>query len=434
MKDERRLTGVIFSNDLSIPFLLESFKFILLHPNPIYNRKSTAITTIRGDNNGFIHGRLYDGKHISIFLGDKVLTLISESHVYSSIYFIYGENNVDFSNIKGISFEGQLINSIVGGSQPQANGFLSTSFVSDQIESTLNIDISKQTRVSYAEQWEGLSARIEFQFDVGLPFECVLKYYQIVDDICKFLTFRSSSNINTFELTAPNEILDGLYTPVARCHIRSHYNQPDTEIPSNIITFQDIGSQNIHNLFTIFDISNGPKPYLNFLPLNDDDENYIDIIRVKEICAALESELSHISFDATEEETMRTLKNDVKTVIKTHRDGPNPLMNRKTYDRIMGDMKHWNLSLADKIYLQYRNFDETLVNLGTRRQISFIGSLENIAEFVNFRNNNSHGKFTKVSNSIAKTAYAMMGLTYCSLLKRIGLVENEIFVVTRKIL
>ena len=248
----------------------------------------------------------------------------------------------------------------------------------------------------------------------------------MVENICKFMTCRSNSHINSFKITAPNAMLNGVHTEIATCYIKPISEGNIDYYNFEILNFNDIGTTNIVNLLDMFNPSNAGSAYLNFLPSDNKDTNYINIIKIKEICAALECELSYVALDDSESNELKLLKKLIRKVIKYHKISEYALKKTKTYDRILGEMKYWNLSLADKLSVISEKYNYILINVGSSFGFNFFATYEDISDFVRLRNNNSHGRFTKVSKKQAETAYWMIGLIYCCVLSRIGLNSEEI--------
>ena len=53
-------------------------------------------------------------------------------------------------------------------------------------------------------------------------------------------------------------------------------------------------------------------------------------------------------------------------------------------------------------------------------------SRKQIDEFVKYRNTITHGSFMPLDNSLAETAFVLIELVYCCILKRIGMADNVI--------
>ena len=343
-------------------------------------------------------------------------------------------SNGKISDFNGIRFSGETINNIVGDYEIECEDIFSEKLLLNGIQCNLMIQkyITEQHR-QFSKEKHVLAA-IDLDFSEPIKTNNILSFYHIIDSVCKFMTFRENSYITKFELTKPNQIHKEINTEFATCYIKPiNTNDPDYH-SFEIISLKDMKKESIRSLFEIFDIQNKVKPYLNFFPKDKDDSNYINIVRVKEICAALECELSYIDSSGFTDPILDELKKQVKKVISTHRKSETPLQNYKTYDRILGDMKHWSLSLSDKIYNVYEVYVFILINFGCNKDCDIMLHKEDIEAFVNLRNRNSHGTFESITSKMAKVSFIMYGLTYCCILKRIGLEDVEIENIMKRIM
>lgn len=150
--------------------------------------------------------------------------------------------------------------------------------------------------------------------------------------------------------------------------------------------------------------------------------------KIKEICSALECELNFIDDIGIEEQSnINGLIETVKTVIKAHRKGDHKL-SPKTYDVINNSMQYWTMSASDKIIMLYKKYDEVIQVLHPEG-IPLMD--DQISKLIKYRNDITHGRHRIMNNEIATTAFALQGLVYCCLLKRIGLNDEEIMTLSK---
>lgn len=414
-----QLTGILYSETSEIPFILEDFIVKIFPPHFNDGAKDIRTFKFQKDKNGFIHGVLYCGEKISIWIGDHEIECRTEHHIHIGLYMLSSSCNEKEILFQGISVFGDPINIIVGNTDLTCKNIIELPLNNDGAYLKINT-MCAENLCNFGRSKKVIS-RINFEFSCPQPFDKILNCFCWVQNICKFMTYRSDSYINTFTITAPNKYLNDEYTDIATCFVKLTSKINADYKCFETLSFNDIGEENIIRVFNVFNPSTDKSFYLNFLPSNKEDANYINIIKIKEICSALECELNYVKLNDKDTSELRLLKRLIRKVIKYHKNSGSPLKKNKTYDRILGEMKYWNLSLSDKIMLLSDEYSHILVNIGSSFNYNFIPTYEDICEFVKLRNNNSHGTLTKVSKKQAKTAFWMIGLVYCCLLKRIGL-------------
>lgn len=430
---ENQLTGILHSDQGEVSFVLENFLLKILPPSFYRGTEEVKEFKFEKDDNGFIHGWLYSGRKILFWVGDSDIECMTEHHVYLNLYILGGCLDEEQPLFQGIEITGASINNIVGNTKKEYREIIGHVFDDDDLKAHLKIRVGHSESHSLFEETKKCVSNISFEFSEPQPFEKTLRCFHWIQNICQFMTYRNDAHIDTFEIIAPNENLNGVYTPVATCYIKPISSKDIDYHFLEMLNFNDIGKENIVNLFNVFNVANKQPPYLNFLPEDSDVARYIDIVKVKEICAALECEAGYVLLDDKDSPQLETLKRQIKDIVKSHRDGDAPLEKTKTYDVILGEMKHWNLSLSDKLKILSDEYSYILVNIGSRYGFDYIARYEDIDEFVKLRNFNSHGRFTKVSRKQAGTGFWMIGLVYCCLLKRIGLDMDSIEKSVKKI-
>jgi hypothetical protein len=194
---------------------------------------------------------------------------------------------------------------------------------------------------------------------------------------------------------------------------------PDTEKKiCHCITFNEMGESVDRLLDSI--VNNQPKkPQFNlgFIPENDKDVYYITSVKIREVCSALESEMELAKIKVKQEEEFEKLVKTLKSEVSVHKQGENPLRDAKVYDYISGTLDHLSGALADRIEKCFSEHESELTERLNPNQI---------AQIVSYRNVITHGSYMPLDIELAKTAYVLMKLVYCCVLKRIGLNENMI--------
>lgn len=114
----------------------------------------------------------------------------------------------------------------------------------------------------------------------------------------------------------------------------------DKDVLSNI-SFEDLG-ESIIPLLQIFYSHSEQRPMysLGFYPDNDAKYGRISNMQVRSVCSAIECELRFApDLHLAEDEKLKELIANIKTLVKEHRDS-SPKLEKKTYDMIFSNIDH----------------------------------------------------------------------------------------------
>lgn len=165
--------------------------------------------------------------------------------------------------------------------------------------------------------------------------------------------------------------------------------------------------------------------YSGFLPKDDHDAMLMNNKKIREICSALECEMEHAKYLRPDQNPdFDSLIRRIKEFIKEHRKSEESLP-AKTYDFMFGSIKHWNFSLADKIWAMYQRYENALL----QKTISALRHMlrrEDIDIFVKYRNNLTHGSAMIIGQDVAEIAFILINMISCCILERIGFSLDEI--------
>ena len=106
------------------------------------------------------------------------------------------------------------------------------------------------------------------------------------------------------------------------------------------------------------------------------------------------------------------------------RDVQESKKSNKMYDSIFGSIAHWDQPLANRVCMAWDQHISELEPFLRRYDIPI--THESIEGFVKARNNITHNGGTGVSDEVANTAFALMGLIYCCALTRLGMDSKAI--------
>lgn len=177
----------------------------------------------------------------------------------------------------------------------------------------------------------------------------------------------------------------------------------------------------------VFDATDSKVNYsLGFIPIDDKHCGRFNSDRVKAICSAMECEVEFCSIPKSNETLeIEKLAKEVKNLVKSHRNGETPL-SPKSYDKIFANIRHWGMASSDQITYLYNSYREILISV----PVQFIITEKDIANFVKFRNDITHGRTRIINRNIAQTGVILEHLVYCCVLSRIGLTKeciNKVF-------
>lgn len=191
------------------------------------------------------------------------------------------------------------------------------------------------------------------------------------------------------------------------------------------ILFDDI-DECVANLHSVMSADfEGKATYLfEFYADTDKDYSILYDDKIKNICSSIECEMDFIKDLKDDENTNLTnLIKEVKDVIKKHRKSDNRLED-KTYDMIYNSISHWGMANSRKIYLLYKKQEEYMKILEERANLSC--TEDDIAAFVKYRNDITHGRYRTLDSVMARTAYTLMALAYCCFLLRNGIKDDKL--------
>ena len=126
---------------------------------------------------------------------------------------------------------------------------------------------------------------------------------------------------------------------------------------------------------------------------------------------------------------MDELIKQVKKTIKEHKNSKFR-MDEKMYGSIYTSSSHWGLPLSERLWNSWLKHTEMHP---LTSKISYEIDYEKIVAFCKARNAITHrGENDNFDEDIAKTAFVLMGLTYCYTLSRIGFTTDEITDIMKK--
>ena len=162
---------------------------------------------------------------------------------------------------------------------------------------------------------------------------------------------------------------------------------------------------------------------INFLPENNNAVGWETYETVKNICTAVEFEFAKSNIKIEKDPIIANLIKETKKLLKAYKKDT-PELTDKAYQTISTSISKWTFPATEQFNYLY-NASKTIIDgLTAHRHLTLSEGV--IQHFVTCRNNITHGSRPSLNSEIADTAYCLKVLIYVSLLKRIGLTDDEI--------
>ena len=424
MQNESKLYGVVTGQE-HISFVLDDFQCVFIN-----SHMDTKEWELISQTQGFIRGRTTDGKYVYLHSGQDI-RIHRQATLNTWLYFVSHLEGME--TFQMISFEGGILDKLYFKSMWETDD-------KEPMQTRIKHSVDQETYALTNERlkgnltvgsgiYEGVSAekgnyisatetRLELSLEEEQRLEQFSELYGYVVDLCQFMAFRRNIRFSRIVLEKKSRRYPDFPEEIAECYVR-YEEAPMTEKHIyRCILFQDLGECLDKLLGSIVD--NTPqKPRFNigFLPENDKDVKYITSMKIREVCSALESEMELAKIKVQQEAEFNKLVKELKKVVKAHREGEHPLEDEKSYQYISGTLDHMVGALADRIEKCFMEYQPLLGDYISRKHID---------ELVKYRNTITHGNYMQLDGKLAETAYVLMKLVYCCVLKRIGMEDEQI--------
>lgn len=438
-RKEKNLSGLFPVDDENYTFLLQDFCFHIMSPNKKYISK-----TIKPDENGLLHATTYDAHSIATYIAESTLPIHECLNLRTNNYMVCSINQFspkceqDYL-FDGIEFVGGSLSKVFFPSSlniisengknvlNEKDDTISFSFVSKGISYTVSIySIPNTTWSIEGTTVSNTNVHLRLKFDKPQTIEKIFSCYNNIRTILSFMTFRTTISFEEVALLQRVKEIDSDCIETWQLYINTPIDESKKDNYS-CITFQDL-DESATNLFQmVFDATDSKVNYsLGFIPIDDKHCGRFNSDRVKAICSAMECEVEFCSIPKSNETLeIEKLAKEVKNLVKSHRNGETPL-SPKSYDKIFANIRHWGMASSDQITYLYNSYREILISV----PVQFIITEKDIANFVKFRNDITHGRTRIINRNIAQTGVILEHLVYCCVLSRIGLTKeciNKVF-------
>lgn len=383
----------------------------------------------------FLYGYSTDGYQIALYTGYDERTISANYKLRPGVYLVSRANmcGYDMSKMQAIEFVGGTLNNLYQQKQivtnyDNENMCYVKTYPEFRKEYTVKIKdnecklILKNVPSDNNPSIMNLIVRYEFPNEVHI--KTIKTIYNVLLKICRFMTNRKNVGFDEVYLFQIDDET-GKWCRFADGFLDYQYESFTQKKYQQNILFDDI-DECVENLHSVMSADfEGKATYLfEFYADTDKDYSILSDDKIKNICSSIECELDFIKDLKDGENTNLTdLIKEVKAVIKKHRKSDNRLED-KTYDMIYSSISHWGMANSRKIYLLYKKQEEYMKILEERANLSC--TEDDIAAFVKYRNDITHGRYRTLDSVIARTAYTLMALAYCCFLLRNGIKDDKL--------
>ena len=383
----------------------------------------------------FLHGYSTDGYQIALYTGYDERKISANYKLRPGIYLVSTANlcRYDMSKMQAIEFIGGTLNNLYQQTQiatkydEERKCYIKTYPVFKKEYSVKIKDIECKLILQNMPSENSPSIMnliVRYEFPNEMPIKTINLTYNVLMKICRFMTNRENVGFDEVRLYQIDDET-GKWFKFADGFLDYQYDNFTNKKYQQNILFDDI-DECIANLHSVMSAdTEGKATYLfDFYSDNDKDYSILSDDKIKNICSSIECELDFVTDLKDDENTnLEDLIKSVKTVIKQHRKSDKKLED-KTYDMIFNSISHWGMANSRKIYLLYKKQDYYMKILNEKAKLSC--TEEDIAAFVKYRNDITHGRYRTLDSVIAATAYALMALAYCCFLLRMGIKDDKL--------
>ena len=394
-------------------------------------------------DDGFIRGYTHENNQIAIAREDVFsITGCNRLNTFCFLKSVYAPKEV-IKEFDTIAFSGGVLNTLfrkhsltIDNRQKGCDVNFHNDDVSYSFESqNETVTITIWSKVVLSNGWDdgpqikSTDVNLTVSFSEKKPFSYAITCYHHICNCLRFMMNRNNVGFNSIVVrTDKNQEAPINKTPFL-VYIHEDY-ECTHKYGYDCLNFEDLGKSFIQ-LYLLFSMSTQTnKNYsFGFFPQSDHDVAKITNNTIRSICAALEFEASNEPLVSPDNnpvlnELIQSTKIKVKEFRKIHDE-----INESTYSNIFSSINRWSFSARDRIQILWDVHKEAMNEL---LRNSDINQTIDIGEFIKYRNNITHGAEIEVTDDIATIAWALRGLIYCCVLKRIGIDEKKIVELCRK--
>lgn len=358
----------------------------------------------------FLQGYTTDGYQLAIYTGYEERKISANYKLRPGVYLVSRANacRYDMSTFQAIEFIGGTLNNLYEQRNIETKyDDEQKSFIKTYPESRREFDIKIKEysckliirNVPSDTSPSKMDLVVRYEFSAEMPISEIKLVYNTLIDICRILTNRKNvgfDNVRLFHIDEDSK----KWNWYADAFIDYKYEVFTSKTYRNNILFDYLEDciSGLHEI--VSSDSEGKATYLlDFYADSDSDYSVLTDDKVKNICSSIECEMDFINdLKDDENENLKDLIKQIKTVINDHRRSERRLED-KTYDMICSTMSHWGMANSRKIYLLYEKNKVFMDILKAKTNLSC--TEEDLAAFVKYRNDITHGRYRTVDSVIA---------------------------------
>lgn len=445
---ENKISGVIYNEKQPIIFTIDKEDYICeFYTENIYQYiKNNTILKCYSKNN-FLYGKTHDNHNIAIYYNYDELEIYNRATLYTSCYIISEGYDITnkfqpnkFDEYNAICFKGKILNELFNkeieffsnknGQSIKYNGDIRRYIIkteNDKFELIIKTCINERHSIKGIKVSNDIELILKFNNKIKI--NDLFYHYNKIKELLCFMVYRE--NISFEEVSLLN-INNEFYEKIATVHIKEKTCEINKSFHGKI-NFDDVHDI-LPNILNILYHKKDDKYSYNFgfLPKNDEDVDFIDNTKIKNITSGLECELNQYNYNEEDSlelnELIKITKKNVEEYRKTHNK-----IDERTYNLIFSNIDNWDFPLYYKLIYCYHEYEEEMnllkYNLLSCSNFSISNECitdDDISNFVKYRNSITHGKHRIMDMRIYYTAYILSGLIYCLFLSRMGMDRNKI--------
>lgn len=437
------LIGKIKEGDIEATFVAEDHHFVFI---PTGNSKTGGIMFDRSHGalhptDNFLRGSTYDQGTVLIYCTQN-LDLTPTAALNTSLY-ICAHGNASLDKYDWVEFRAGCLNStfyqqsLVFREKPDMP-LISVETHDDSMVIPINRDDVREIRIGSGFTWkqsinDGASvgntgATLRLIFDQPQRIETTfLKHYGNIRTLMQFMTFRKNVSFEQIRL-GKNRITNGKTAscPIAECYWGNDFITEQPRDITRCITFNGLSESAIKNLYSLISQreSRDSKFYAGFVPDSSKDIGWITQQQLRDVCTALEIEVSAQGISAASGNAFNNLIKNIKKIICESKKWDERLTDRE-YSYISGSISQWN---GPAVELAYRLYESRKATIGPLLSDLGIEELKesDIQDIYRMRNELTHRGAASATSRTAEKVIILMGIIYSSILDRCGCTDEMI--------
>lgn len=266
---------------------------------------------------------------------------------------------------------------------------------------------------------------ISLRFKSSQKLIMIEKYYVMMKSFLSFCVAQENIVFSSVTIGRKTEQTDKEeYYRIGICKVRDEYKdyyKPDSNKSLQLLSF----GENIVNALHIF-ADESKKPWLMFLPYDNQSRSYVTLDNVRNLCSSLEFEFNMNMHNKTKYFTSQK----IEALTKAKRFLNDQLSNyfkmnpadKAIKDNAFASLKYMDLPFADKLTAMASS---TIELVGNDYYQNVLNN-DRIKKFKKIRDDITHRTLFEMGFDLAITYNALVVVNYICILRRIGLPEEMI--------